>query len=74
MYDLKDIGKICKSERMKKGYTQRQLAIEFECSSENISAFECGRNNSLKIFLWYLINIFDLTILEEYFEVSDDEC
>lgn len=68
MFDLKHIGKICKEERTKKGYTQLQVAYELNYSSENISAFECGRNDNLRIFIWYLINCLDITIINDYFK------
>lgn len=56
MNDLKHIGKMCADARRKNGLTQLQVAYEIGYTSENISAFECGRNDNLRIFLWYLIN------------------
>lgn len=67
MFELKNVGAVCKEERTKKGYTQLQVALDLNYSTENISAFECGRNDNLRIFAWYLVNCLDIDILEKYF-------
>lgn len=54
MYNLRKLGVICGDHRRKIGYTQLKAAIDLGYTPENISAFECGRNDSVKIFLWYL--------------------
>lgn len=54
MESLKNIGKNCAKVRRSKGYTQLQVSFELGYSPENISAFECGRNDNTRIFLWYL--------------------
>lgn len=56
MVYLKQIGRICASVRRAKGYTQLQVAFAIGYAPENVSAFECGRNDNLRIFLWYLKN------------------
>lgn len=50
---LKDVGKRCKDFRVSQGLLQVDVAIDTGYSSENISAFECGRNDNLLILLWY---------------------
>lgn len=54
MNDIKTIGLQCKEFREKIGYTQFDVAKELDCSKENISAFETGRNNSAIIYNWYI--------------------
>lgn len=49
-----NIGKICKEYRMSLGYLQSDVSRDTGYSIENISKFENGNNNNLKIFLWYL--------------------
>lgn len=51
---LIEIGSTCKAFREKLNITQLQVAAELNCSKENISAFETGRNNSATIFAWYV--------------------
>ena len=67
MQDLKYIGAACKKERKKAGYTQLQVAIKLGYSPENISAFECGRNDNVTIFLWYLKNCINMNNTYEQF-------
>lgn len=54
MFDLKEIGLRCKLFRIEHGYTQEQIAREIGYSKENVSAFECGRNNNCRILMWYV--------------------
>ena len=54
MNDMKAIGKICAKARREKGYTQLKAAFDTGYAPENISAFECGRNDNMRIFFWYL--------------------
>ncbi len=49
-----NIGKICKDFRMSLGYLQSDVSKDTGYSIENISKFENGNNNNMKIFLWYL--------------------
>ena len=56
MVYLKQIGKVCAEVRRAKRYTQLQVSFEIGYAPENVSAFECGRNDNLRIFLWYLEN------------------
>lgn len=54
MYELKHIGQMCAKARREKGYTQLQVAFAVDYTPENVSAFENGRNDNMRIFLWYL--------------------
>lgn len=49
-----NIGQICKDFRMSQGYLQSDVSKDTGYSIENISKFENGNNNNMKIFLWYL--------------------
>lgn len=51
---LKEIGKRCKEHREQLGKCQFDVAFETGYSKENVSAFECGRNNNAIIFKWYI--------------------
>ncbi len=56
-----NLGKLCKEYRTNKlRLTQSDVARDTGYSLENISKFECGNNNNLKIFLWYLNRGFKL--------------
>lgn len=54
MFELKNIGLKCKLFRIEQGYTQEQVAVELGYTKENVSAFECGRNNNCRILMWYI--------------------
>lgn len=56
MNDLKKIGQICAKVRREKGYTQLKASFDVGYAPENISSFENGRNDNMRIFLWYLEN------------------
>ena len=52
---LKALGAACKEFReFDLELTQAQVAEQIGCSKENVSAFECGRNNNARILLWYI--------------------
>lgn len=50
----KQIGNRCKQYRNKLGLYQSHVANDTGYSTENISAFETGRNDNSRILLWYL--------------------
>lgn len=52
--DLKHIGARCREVRIARGLKQTDVADQLGCSSMNISAFECGRNNNAHILAWYI--------------------
>lgn len=52
------IGQQCRTLRKKLGLKQSDVAVEIGCSKENISAFECGRNNNALILAWYIAHGF----------------
>lgn len=54
MQNLSLIGKKCKDFRLSLGILQSQVAEDTGYSIENISKFENGNNNNMKILLWYL--------------------
>ena len=48
------IGKRCKEFRRKQGITQLRVSQETNYSIENISKFETGKNDNMRILLWYI--------------------
>lgn len=58
---LKEIGQKCKEFRKKIKASQRDVARDLHYTSENISAFENGRNDNAIILLWYIKNGLDFT-------------
>lgn len=61
--ELKELAKKCKKYRQSIGKYQQDVAQETGYSVENISAFETGRNDNLRIFLWYIDNGMDISNL-----------
>lgn len=58
--NTKEIGQRCKKFRERLGYYQSDVANQTGYSKENISAFENGRNDNVRIFLWYVeMGLFD---------------
>lgn len=51
--NLKNLGKRCKQYRVDNGYLQLDVAKDTGYSTENVSAFETGRNDNATILLWY---------------------
>lgn len=63
--DLKTLGNRCKQFRISMGVYQRDVAKDTGYSLENVSAFEAGRNDNARIFLWYIqhgLNVDDLEV------------
>ena len=56
LINLKDLGLRCKQFRVSLGYRQHNVAEDTGYTIENISSFECGRNNNAVILLWYIAN------------------
>lgn len=54
LISLQDLGLRCKQFRVSRGYRQHNVAEDSGYTIENISAFECGRNNNAIILLWYI--------------------
>lgn len=52
--NLVDLGNQCRKFRYESGFTQSDVAKETGYSVDNISKFENGKTNNLKIFMWYL--------------------
>lgn len=61
MFDLEYIGKQCQLFRYDRGYTQVEIAEDLDYCVENISAFERGKNDNLRIYLWYVLHGFTET-------------
>ena len=60
MQSLSLIGKACKDFRVSLGILQSEVARDTGYSIENVSKFENGNNNNLKIFMWYVQKGFKL--------------
>lgn len=58
--NLLELGQKCSLYRRFLGITQQEVANEVGVSRKTISDFEWGKNDSVKIFLWYLINGFGI--------------
>lgn len=69
---LKTIGNNCREWRLKKGYLQADVARDTKYSIENVSAFENGRNDNYRIFVWYLLKGIPLKKLFEGVEDVKD--
>ena len=54
MVILKELGRRCQVFRVKQGYRQTDVAADTGYHFGNVSAFENGRNDNTRIFLWYL--------------------
>lgn len=52
--DLRVIGQTCKKYRESIGLYQSHVAEDTGYTTENISAFETGRNDNSRILLWYM--------------------
>lgn len=55
--NYRTIAENCKRWRKQHGYTQEQIALSItHISRKTVSGFECGRQFSERILLWYLVN------------------
>lgn len=61
----KEISKICADARKNKGIPQAYVADFLNTTQQNISNFECGRNFSSRLFLFYLTEILSSYELEQ---------
>ena len=52
--DMRKIGLKAKVSRLDHSKTQKEIAADLGYSSENIAAFEQGRNNNAHILLYYM--------------------
>lgn len=55
--DYKKIAKICAEARKESGVSQYYIADYISTTQQNISNFECGRNFSSRILLFYIFEI-----------------
>lgn len=51
---LRRVGRLCAKYRRSLGVTQREIAFELNVTLHNVSHFECGKNDSATILLWYV--------------------
>lgn len=73
MKTLKEIGLVCAQLRRKKNISQVKVALELNYSVENISSFENGRNDNVRIFLWYMNNCITYDDLVGFMGALKDE-
>lgn len=59
--ELKIIGQRCQEFRAQHNYLQSKVAEDTGYSIESVSAFENGRNDCTKIFLWYVARGLDIS-------------
>lgn len=57
---LKVIGKYCKEYRQRLELKQVDVSKATGYSLENVAAFEQGRNDNVRIFMWYVNKGLDL--------------
>lgn len=51
---ISSVAAQCKRHRIRRGYTQREVADMLGVSQQSVTTFEAGRNDSLYIYQWYL--------------------
>ena len=71
IYNLKDLGKRIKIERMKLGITQAELAEELYISEEMVSKIERGQCRCMPEYLIYFCKRFKKTM--DYFYFGEKE-
>lgn len=52
---LQHIGNLCACARLNAGKTQKDVADACNTTSQNISKFECGRQNSAILLYYYIV-------------------
>lgn len=63
--DYKKISKICAEARKDRGVSQYYVAECISTTQQNISNFECGRNFSSRILLFYVSEILKIDDLDK---------
>ena len=63
--DYKKISRICAEARKGLGISQYYLAEYLSTTQQNISNFECGRNFSSRLLLFYISEILDSDDLDK---------
>lgn len=51
---IKELGYSCKCWRRGADITQKEMAVIMNKSAESVSAFECGRNDSAMMLMYYI--------------------
>lgn len=65
-YTLREIGDACRQFRKRQGYTQVHIAIDTGYTPSNVSHFENGANDNIKLLMWYIDHGFSLDFLDNY--------
>lgn len=61
----KDISRICAEARRDVGVSQYEIADYLSTTQQNISNFECGRNFSARLLVFYISEILNSDDLEK---------
>nr|DAL66459.1 MAG TPA: helix-turn-helix domain protein [Caudoviricetes sp.] len=67
--DYKKISRICAEARISLGISQYYIAERLSITQQNISNFECGRNFSSRLLLFYISEILNGDDLDKIKEV-----
>ena len=70
---LEEIGKQLKAYRIKKHYTQKQLAKELKISSDDISRYENGKTNIDILTLKKFCDFYKISILSFLYKIKGDK-
>lgn len=71
-YDYFTMALACGEWRRENGIRQSRIAQDLDVSSVCISNYECGKNNSATIFMWYLEHGFTLSWYERFLNGMGD--
>lgn len=63
--DYKKISRICSKARKELGVSQYYIAEHLSITQQNVSNFECGRNFSSRLFLFYISEILNSDDLDK---------
>lgn len=61
----KDISRICAEARKDVGVSQYEIADYLSVTQQSVSNFECGRNFSARLLLFYIVEILNSDDLEK---------
>ena len=72
-YDYFTIANACGEWRRQNGIRQSRIASDLDVSCVCVSNYECGKNNSASIFMWYIRHGFTLNWYERYLNGKGDD-
>lgn len=72
-YDYFTIGFACGEWRREQGIRQSRIAEDLDMTTATISNFECGKNNSASILMWYVLHGFSTSYYYKYLDGKGDE-